>query len=46
MVAHIQLSNVRFFEHLGWYRIGEPIEYVGHPHQMMAIDLRKLRGSS
>ncbi|HWO71806.1 MAG TPA: MSMEG_0567/Sll0786 family nitrogen starvation N-acetyltransferase [Actinomycetota bacterium] len=40
MIAHIQPPNVRFFEHLGWERVGEPTEYVGRPHQLMAIDLR------
>ncbi len=40
MIAHIQPPNVRFFEHLGWERVGEPAEYVGRPHQLMAIDLR------
>lgn len=39
MIAHIQPPNVRFFERLGWERIGEPIDYVGRPHQLMAIPL-------
>jgi putative N-acetyltransferase (TIGR04045 family) len=39
MVAHVQASNVRFFERLGWRRRGEPELYVGLPHQLMAIDL-------
>jgi GNAT superfamily N-acetyltransferase len=39
MIAHIQPSNVGFFEHLGWYRVGEPVSFVGRPHQAMAIDL-------
>ncbi|HWD71670.1 MAG TPA: MSMEG_0567/Sll0786 family nitrogen starvation N-acetyltransferase [Actinomycetota bacterium] len=39
MIAHIQPSNVGFFEHLGWYAVGEPVSYVGRPHQTMAIDL-------
>ena len=39
MVARIQLPNVRFFEHLGWRRVGAPVDYVGHPHQQMLIDL-------
>jgi hypothetical protein len=42
MIAHIQPSNVNFFERLGWERVGEPMEYVGHPHQVMAIDLRRV----
>ena len=39
MIAHIQPSNVGFFEHLGWYTVGGPVSFVGRPHQMMAIDL-------
>lgn len=39
MIAHIQPSNVAFFQHLGWYTVGEPVSYVGRPHQTMAIDL-------
>ena len=39
MIAHIQPSNVGFFQHLGWYTVGEPVSYVGRPHQTMAIDL-------
>jgi putative N-acetyltransferase (TIGR04045 family) len=39
MIAHIQPSNVGFFEHLGWYTVGRPVSYVGRPHQTMAIDL-------
>jgi putative N-acetyltransferase (TIGR04045 family) len=39
MVAHIQLENVRFFERLGWQRVGGPEEYVGLPHQRMVIPL-------
>jgi putative N-acetyltransferase (TIGR04045 family) len=42
MIAHVQVSNVPFFERLGWVREGEPIEYVGHPHHVMAIDLRSI----
>ncbi len=37
MVAHIQLPNVRFFEHLGWSRDGEIEMYVGIEHQPMII---------
>jgi putative N-acetyltransferase (TIGR04045 family) len=43
MIAHVQVSNVSFFERLGWVAEGDPEEYVGHPHQVMAIDLRSLR---
>ena len=39
MVANIQMQNVAFFERLGWYRLGEPWDYVGRPHQEMAIEL-------
>ena len=41
MVAYVQVPNVKFFEYLGWHRIGEPFEYVGQPHQQMAIQLAK-----
>ena len=44
MIAHIQPPNVSFFERLGWYRVGEPVQFVGRPHQMMAIDLAGYRG--
>ena len=37
MIAFVQVQNVRFFEHLGWRRVDEPFDYVGHPHQKMAI---------
>ena len=40
MIAHIQPPNVAFFERLGWHRVGEPVEFVGLPHQTMAIELR------
>jgi putative N-acetyltransferase (TIGR04045 family) len=40
MTAHIQVSNVRFFEHLGWQVDGDEEIYVGVPHVPMAIDLR------
>lgn len=39
MLAHVQMPNVVFFEHLGWRREGGPVEYVGRVHQLMAIDL-------
>lgn len=38
MIANIQMQNVAFFERLGWYRLGEPYDYVGRPHQEMAIE--------
>jgi putative N-acetyltransferase (TIGR04045 family) len=44
MIAHIQPSNVGFFEHLGWYAVGEPVVFVGRPHQTMAIDLSRALG--
>jgi putative N-acetyltransferase (TIGR04045 family) len=40
MTAHIQVANVRFFEHLGWQVDGDEELYVGVPHVPMAIDLR------
>lgn len=46
MVAHVQPQNGDFFERLGWRRLGKPVEYVGHVHQRMAIDLRPTAGGS
>lgn len=37
MHAHIQPSNVRFFEYLGWVKAGAEEIYVGLPHQPMHI---------
>jgi putative N-acetyltransferase (TIGR04045 family) len=37
MLAHIQLGNVRFFEHLGWRQNGPVETYVGIPHRPMII---------
>jgi GNAT superfamily N-acetyltransferase len=39
MIAHIQLPNVRFFEHLGWRAEGSPAPFHGVEHQLMAIGL-------
>jgi putative N-acetyltransferase (TIGR04045 family) len=39
MVAHIQLANVEFFEHLGWRRVGRPAPFHGVEHQLMRIAL-------
>jgi putative N-acetyltransferase (TIGR04045 family) len=39
MVAHVQLPNVRFFEHLGWRREGSPAPFHGTDHQLMSIGL-------
>jgi putative N-acetyltransferase (TIGR04045 family) len=39
MIAHIQLPNVRFFEHLGWRAEGSPALFHGVEHQLMAIGL-------
>lgn len=39
MIAHVQLPNVAFFEHLGWRRSAPVERYVGILHQPMAIDL-------
>ena len=44
MLAHVQVPNVPFFERLGWHTVGEPEEFVGHLHQLMAIELRPARG--
>ena len=39
MIAHIQLPNVRFFEHLGWCAEGAPAPFHGVEHRLMAIEL-------
>ena len=39
MIAHVQLPNVRFFEHLGWRSEGEPAPFHGVEHQLMSIQL-------
>jgi putative N-acetyltransferase (TIGR04045 family) len=44
MLAHVQMPNVAFFTHLGWRPEGEPAEYVGRLHQLMAIDLASPSG--
>jgi putative N-acetyltransferase (TIGR04045 family) len=46
MTAHIQVPNVRFFEHLGWRVDGAEEVYVGVPHVPMAVDLRAPRAGS
>jgi putative N-acetyltransferase (TIGR04045 family) len=38
-LAYIQLQNVRFFERLGWSKIGEPAPHCGQPHQLMEANL-------
>ncbi len=35
MIAHVQLANVRFFEHLGWRAQGAPGSFHGADHQLM-----------
>jgi hypothetical protein len=39
MIAHVQLANVRFFEHLGWRTEGAPAQFHGVAHQLMSIGL-------
>lgn len=39
MIAHVQVPNVRFFEHLGWHREGAPSPFHGIDHQLMSIAL-------
>jgi putative N-acetyltransferase (TIGR04045 family) len=39
MIAHVQLPNVRFFEHLGWCSVGDPAKFHGVGHQLMSIGL-------
>jgi putative N-acetyltransferase (TIGR04045 family) len=39
MFAHVQLANVRFFEHIGWSVEGDPAPFHGVRHQLMSIGL-------
>lgn len=39
MLAYIQPQNVALFSRLGWRPVGEPVSYVGRPHQQVVIDL-------
>ena len=41
MIAHVQLPNVRFFEHLGWSVEGDPEPFHGVTHQLMSIGLAR-----
>ena len=34
-LAYIQCRYVKLFEHVGWVRIGDEVEYAGTPHQLM-----------
>lgn len=45
MIAHVQLANVRFFEHLGWRAECEPAEFHGLEHQLMSIGLERTPGA-
>lgn len=38
-LAYIQTQNVRFFERLGWQKVGEPMLHCGQPHQLMQASL-------
>lgn len=38
-LAYIQIQNVRFFQRLNWSPVGEPVDYHGQPHQLMAASL-------
>jgi putative N-acetyltransferase (TIGR04045 family) len=38
-LAYIQMQNVRFFDRLGWSTVGEPADYHGQLHQLMAASL-------
>jgi predicted GNAT family N-acyltransferase len=46
MTAHIQVSNVKFFQRLGWHQDGPQELYVGVPHVPMAIELHPSAVSS
>jgi putative N-acetyltransferase (TIGR04045 family) len=38
-LAHVQLQNVRFFQHMGWRSQGDPEIHYGQPHQVMEANL-------
>ena len=38
-LAYIQMQNVRFFQRLGWSVVGDPTDYLGAAHQLMAASL-------
>ncbi len=42
-LAYIQLQNVRFFLRLNWSVVGEPVDYHGQPHQLMAASMTVTR---
>ena len=42
-LAYIQMQNVRFFKRLDWSVVGEPLDYHGCPHQLMAASLTVTR---
>ena len=37
--AQVQAGNIKFFERLGWKRIGETVLYHGKPHVLMEAPL-------
>jgi putative N-acetyltransferase (TIGR04045 family) len=41
-LATVQIQNVRFFQRLGWVRIGEPFVMQGCKHQTMEKKLREV----
>lgn len=45
MIAHVQVPNVRFFEHLGWRAEAAPAEFHGALHQLMSIGLGRSQGA-
>jgi putative N-acetyltransferase (TIGR04045 family) len=38
-LAYIQLQNVRFFERLGWRKVGPVVLHCAQPHQLMQASL-------
>lgn len=40
-LAYIQPPNVAFFRRLGWKPLGNVMEYMGRPHQLMEADLEE-----
>lgn len=45
MDSMIQPQNVKYFARLGWSVNGEPVDYLGHPHQLMSIQLHGAEGA-
>ncbi|MCH9649624.1 MAG: GNAT family N-acetyltransferase [Deltaproteobacteria bacterium] len=40
-IAHIQRQNVRFFQRMGWRKVGDTFLHRDQPHQLMEAPLRE-----